>query len=127
MSDFEDYATEKLAAHISRVYVALATLCLNLPIPVTLPTGEISNVEAIPAVRRTMDLIIDQPMPEENQAQLFAACALWLGAMDIYGLLVGHEFHSARAHSAAANLLMAEGSMLDIAEWLANLPDGNEG
>ncbi|MFF1416553.1 hypothetical protein [Streptomyces sp. NPDC058280] len=119
MADFEDHVMQTLANHLSRTYAALATLCLNLPIEITLPTGAVSNIEATPAVRRVMDITEDQPMPEQQMAQLFAVCAFWLGALDLYGLLA-HEFHSARAHSAAANLLMAEDHMMDLATWLAD-------
>lgn len=123
MSDFEEFVMTKLAAHLSRTYSGLATLCLNLPVPVSLPTGAISNVEAIPAVRRAMEIAEEQPMPEDNQAELHAACAFWLGAMDLFGLLAGHEFHETRAVSAAACLIQAESILLDLAEWLGSLDD----
>ncbi|MEU1155759.1 hypothetical protein ABZ369_22460 [Streptomyces sp. NPDC005918] len=118
MSDFEDQAMTKLANHLARTYVALAHIAANLPIPVTLPTGDVSNIEAIPAVRRMMELADDQPMPEEQQAELYAICSFWLGALDLYGMLAMVEFHSSRAHSVAANLLMAENHMLDLTEWI---------
>ncbi|MER7807904.1 hypothetical protein [Streptomyces sp900116325] len=120
MSDFEDQAMRKMAAHLSESYSSLATICLNLPVPVTLPTGTVSNLEVVPAIRRVMDIVEDQPMPELQQATLLAICAFWLGAMDIYSLLVREEFHTARAHSAAANILMAEDHLQDLAVWLAD-------
>ncbi|MFE4647731.1 hypothetical protein [Streptomyces sp. NPDC056707] len=120
MSDFEDQAMRKMAGHLSESYSSLATVCLNLPIPVTLPTGTVSNVEVVPAIRRVMAIVEDQPMPEQQQATLFAVCAFWLGAMDIYSLLVREEFDVARAHSAAANILMTEDHLMDITVWLAD-------
>lgn len=120
MSDFEDETTGKLAAHLSTSYTVLATVCLNLPIPVTLPTGAVSNVEVVPAVRRIMEIVEDQPMPQQQQATLFAVCAFWLGALDIYSLLIRDEFATARANSVAANLLMAEDHMMDLTVWLAD-------
>jgi hypothetical protein len=119
MADSEDQAMKTLAHHLSRSYVVLTTLCLNLPVPVTLPTGAVSNVEVIPAIRRVMEIAEDQPMPESHQAELFAACAFWLGALDLYGLLV-HNFHTSRAHSAAANLIMCDSTMEDLVDWLAD-------
>ncbi|MFE9296579.1 hypothetical protein [Streptomyces niveus] len=119
MADSEDQAMKKLAQHLSMSYVVLATLCINLPIAVTLPTGEVSNVDIVPAIRRTMEIIEDQPMPEEQQATLFAACSFWLGAVDLYGLLT-RDFHTARAHSAAACLLMCDDVMGDLIEWLTD-------
>ncbi|MEV4974432.1 hypothetical protein [Streptomyces scopuliridis] len=118
MSDFEDQSMSRLSAHVSVAYAALATACAILPVPVTLPTGTVSNVEAAPAVARAMDLVQDQPMPEEQQAQIFAACAFWLAALDLYGLLVKEGFTRARAHSTAANLLMAEDQLGDMLAWL---------
>ncbi|WP_267244367.1 hypothetical protein [Streptomyces sp. PR69] len=127
MSDFEDQAMKRLSAHLSSTYAALAALCLNLPVPITLPTGAVSNIEATPAVRRIMEIVEDQPMPEAQQASLFAACAFWLGALDLYGLLAQGEFSDARAHSAAANLLMASDTMSDVAEWLGDQPEPLDG
>lgn len=120
MSDFEDEAMRKMAAHLSTSYTVLATVCLNLPIPVTLPTGAVSNVEVVPAIRRVMDIVEDQPMPQTQQATLFAVCAFWLAGMDIYTLLAREEFNIARAHSVAANLLMAEDHLMDLTVWLAD-------
>ncbi|MER8083830.1 hypothetical protein ABTZ57_01375 [Streptomyces sp. NPDC094048] len=120
MSDFEEQATRKMASHLSRIYSGLATVCLNLPVAVTLPTGAISNVEAVPAVRRVMAIVEDQPMPVQQQATLFAVCAFWLGALDLYGLVIQEGFDVARAHSVAANILMAEDHLHDITVWLAD-------
>ncbi len=121
MSDFEERAMRKIAAHMSVTYSNLVTVCLNLPLPVTLPTGEVSNLETVPAVRRLMTLTLDQPMPEEMKAHLFAVAAFWLGAMDCYGLLFREEvWEVSRAHSAAANLLMADGHLEDLAAWLGD-------
>ncbi|TXL91598.1 hypothetical protein [Streptomyces sp. IB2014 016-6] len=119
MADSEDQAMKTLARHLSQAYTVLATLCLNLPVPVTLPTGAVSNLEVVQAVRRMMEITEDQPMPEEQQASLFAACSFWLGALDLYGVLT-REFHTARAHSAAANLIMCDDTMHDLIVWLAD-------
>ncbi|MFJ1581573.1 hypothetical protein [Streptomyces sp. NPDC088182] len=118
MSDFDDQAMGRLSTHVSLAYAALAAACAALPVPITLPIGKVSNVETGPAVARVMDLVRDQPMPEEQQAQLFAVCAFWLAALDLYGLLVKEGFTNARAHSAAANLLMAEDQLGDVLSWL---------
>ncbi|MEU2180092.1 hypothetical protein [Streptomyces thermolilacinus] len=117
MSDSQDQAMERLANHLARTYVALATLCLNLPLPITLPTGMISQDDVVPAIRRVMDICEDIPMPEDQQATLFAGCAFWLGAMDLYELLAD-DFNMARAHSAAACILMADDNLTDMALWL---------
>lgn len=120
MSDFEDLAMRKIAQHLSVTYSGLVTICAALPIPVALPTVAVSNLEAVPAVRRLMDITEDQPLPEQQQATLFAIAAFWLGAMDSYSLLHREEFHSARAHSAAAALLMADDHLMDLTVWLAD-------
>ncbi|MFJ2432956.1 hypothetical protein ACIOWM_07060 [Streptomyces anulatus] len=121
MSDFEELANRKIAAHLSTTYRAMVTACLALPLPVTLPTGTVSNLEVVPAVRRLMEIALDQPMPEEMKGHAFAAAAFWLGAMDCYSLLRREEgWHMARAHSAAAALLMADGHLEDLEAWLAD-------
>lgn len=122
MSDFEELAMSKLAGHLSATYTALAALSLSLPIPVSLPTGAgVDNTEAIPAVRRAMDVIHEQPVPEVIHAELNAAYAFWLAAMDIYALLTIHEFQPARAMSAAACLIQTDSVLIDLAESLAEL------
>ncbi|MEV0090439.1 hypothetical protein [Streptomyces sp. NPDC050738] len=123
MSDFEEQSMRKLSSHLSLTYTALVTVSKFLPIPVSLPTGPISNMEAIPAVRRAMALIEDQPLPEDVQAELNAAYAFWLAAMDVYALLATQEFHPARAMSAAACLVQVESVVLDLAESLQGLGD----
>ncbi|MCX5286235.1 hypothetical protein [Streptomyces sp. NBC_00198] len=123
MADSQDEIMERLAAHLSRTYKGLALACLHLPVPITLEVTGATNVTAIPAVRRIMDVTIDQPMPEEHQANLFSVCAYWLGAMDLVGILATAEFHTARAHSAFACLLMADQVLLDLAGWLGSLDD----
>lgn len=118
MSDNADEMRGQLAAHLAKTYAALATICLNLPIPVTLPGGVVAVQEAVPAVRRLLEITEDQPMPEEAQANLFAACAFWLGGEDLFRLLVIEEFNGARAHSCAANLIMCEETMRDVTLFL---------
>ncbi|MFJ8224945.1 hypothetical protein [Streptomyces griseus] len=121
MSDFEELANRKVSAHLSATYTAMVTACLALPLPVTLPTGAVTNLEAVPAVRRLMAIAFDQPMPEAMKAHVFAAAAFWLGAMDCYSLLVREdEWQVSRAHSAAANLLMADGHLGDLAARLGD-------
>ncbi|MEU9000524.1 hypothetical protein [Streptomyces sp. NPDC048551] len=120
MSDIEDAMRQELGAHLVQAYGDLATVALNLPIPVALPSGIVSNVEAVPAVRRLLEITRDQPMPEEPQATLFAACAFWLGAEELFRLLCA-EFIEARAHACAANLITADGALEDLANFLHGL------
>ncbi|NML55354.1 hypothetical protein HHL19_16415 [Streptomyces sp. R302] len=117
MSDQRDEILAHIAHDLSLTYSKLAMACGNLPVPVAIPTGSVSNVEAIPAVRRVAELAEDVTMPVDQQAQLFASCCFWLGAMDIYGLLFA-SFHDVRAHSALANLIMANESLEDLLAWL---------
>ncbi|MFE7128944.1 hypothetical protein [Streptomyces sp. NPDC057617] len=119
MSDFEDQVMRKLSTHLSVAYSGLIAVCAALPVPIALPTGEVSNLDAAPAVSRVMELAEDQPIPEAEQARLFSACAFWLGALDLYGLLT-REFTVARGYSVAANALMAESHMQDLGAWLAD-------
>ncbi|MFE5771429.1 hypothetical protein ACFQ7O_24050 [Streptomyces sp. NPDC056485] len=121
MSDIADEMRNQLGAHLTRAYGALVTVSLNLPVPVTLPDGVVTNMEAVPAVRRLLEIVEDQPMPEEAQANLFAACAFWLGAEDLFRLLCTEEFNGARAHSCAANLIMTEETLEDVTNFLLGL------
>ena len=118
MSDTADEMRGDLAAHLAKTYGALATTCLNLPIPVTLPGGVVEAGDAVAGVRRLMEITEDQPMPEQAQADLFSACAFWLGAEDLFRLLCTEEFNVPRAYSCAANLIMCENSLEDVVNFL---------
>ncbi|MEW2164396.1 hypothetical protein AB0912_15590 [Streptomyces sp. NPDC007084] len=121
MADSQDEVIERLALGLSVTYSGLARVCLALPVPIALATGPgVSNLEAIPAVRRIMEVLRDQPMPEEQHGNLYSVCAYWLAAMDVFTVLVAAEFHAARAMSIEACLMMADGCLLDIAGWAAS-------
>lgn len=122
MADSQDMAMGHLAARLGDIYTAIALLCMSLPVEIIIPIGSVSNVEVIPAVRRVAEIIDDQPMPEEVQAELFASCVFWLAAIDLYGLLT-QDFHEARVQSALANLIMAEDSAKMVAVWIKDQQD----
>ncbi|MFM9675788.1 hypothetical protein [Streptomyces brasiliscabiei] len=122
MADSQDMTMRHLASRLSDIYTAIALLCMSLPVEIIIPIGSVSNVEAIPAVRRVAEIVEDQPMPEEVQAELFASCVFWLAAIDLYGLLT-QDFHEARAQSALANLIMAEDSAKMVAAWIKDQLD----
>jgi hypothetical protein len=117
MADSEDFVMGHLASRLGEIYTALALLCMSLPVEIVLPVGAVTNIETIPAVRRVAEIVEDQPMPEEVQAELYASCLFWLGAMDLYGILT-QDYHSVRAQSALANLITAEQSAREVAEWI---------
>ncbi|MEV5592218.1 hypothetical protein [Streptomyces sp. NPDC052496] len=117
MSDYQDEQMGDIARMLGQSYAALATVCLNLPVPVTLPTGAVNSEDAAPAVRRVVEIVKEMPMPERTQADLFSACVYWLGALDIYSIMAS-DYHSVRGYSAVANILAAESALQDLAEWL---------
>ncbi|MFI0530301.1 hypothetical protein ACH3XX_09655 [Streptomyces scabiei] len=122
MADSQDMTMGYLASRIGDIYTGIALLCMSLPVEIVLPIGSVSNVEVIPAVRRVAEIVEDQPMPEEVQAELFASCVFWLAAIDLYGLLT-RDFHEVRVQSALANLIMAEDSAKAVAVWIREQPD----
>lgn len=122
MADSQDMTMGYLASRIGDIYTAIALLCMSLPVEIVLPIGSVSNVEVIPAVRRVAEIVEDQPMPEEVQAELFASCVFWLAAIDLYGLLT-QDFHEVRVQSALANLIMAEDSAKVVAAWIKDQLD----
>lgn len=118
MSDTADEMRGDLAATLAKTYKGLATTCLNLPVPVALPSGFVDADDAVAGVRRLMDISEEEPMPEDIRAALFSACAFWLGADDLFRLLHTKEFNTARAYSCAANLIMCENSLEDVVAFL---------
>lgn len=131
MSDFEDETRSHLSALIAVAYRDLTVICENLPIAITMPPATDKTVvlsDAIPAVRRAMILIEEEPLPESPKDMLVSACAYWLGAVDIFTMLVINGFHTARALSAAAILDDADEHLKAISGWLAErwLEENNE-
>ncbi|MFB7228507.1 hypothetical protein ACFCY9_12395 [Streptomyces fimicarius] len=123
MSDFEDETKSHLSSLIGQAYRDLATICASLPISIALPAAvgqEIVLSDAIPAVRRAMILVEEQPLPEGPKDTFVAACCYWLAAVDIFTLLVVNGFHTARALSAAAVLNDADEKLKEISVWLAD-------
>ncbi|MEU6513648.1 hypothetical protein [Streptomyces sp. NPDC046978] len=123
MADSQEYMVEALSSHLSSTYKGLALVCSRLPVPIELPLAGATNLEAVPALRRIMEIVEEVPMPEDHQAELFAACTFWLAAIDLFGLLVANKFHQARAQSVAACLIEADGILLELAEWLGKQKD----
>ncbi|MEU0084912.1 hypothetical protein [Streptomyces sp. NPDC006274] len=118
MADSQDEMMEHIAFRLSVIYTGLVACCEALPLPISLPTGAVSNLETVPAVRRVSEIAEEVPIPEDHQAQLFTAAILWLAAMDLYGLLVKMEYSEPRAHGALAAMLIAHDAVTDLAEWL---------
>ncbi|CAM5366743.1 hypothetical protein SCALM49S_04558 [Streptomyces californicus] len=86
------------AAHrLTTAYGGLVACCAQLPLPIALPTGAVTNLEMIPAVRRIEQLAEEQPMPEAQQSALYTGAILWLAAADLYRLLVEEGYVEARA------------------------------
>ncbi|MEV5606999.1 hypothetical protein [Streptomyces sp. NPDC052225] len=122
MADSEDHQMNVLASHLAHTYIELARLCRLLPMPITLEEKVYNFTGSIPAVRRAAELALDEPMPEDMQANLFNACTFWLGGLDLFVLLANpEEFHTVRAHSAAGCLIQADIALRDLGIALRNL------
>ncbi|MFE7128942.1 hypothetical protein [Streptomyces sp. NPDC057617] len=118
MSDSEDDMMETLNRRLGTTYTGLVAVCANLPVPIALPTGVVTNTEIIPAVRRVADIAEEQPMPEEQHSQLYTGAVLWLSAADLYELLIKGEYVESRAAGALGILMIANGALTDLGEWL---------
>ncbi|MEV7422852.1 hypothetical protein [Streptomyces sp. NPDC091212] len=117
MSDNSDRMIERIGDKIGYTYAALVVVCAALPVPVALPKGIVTSEEIIPAVRRVVEIIDEIPLPEGQQAELFTAAVLWLGAVDLYELLLHTPFEASRAASAMGILLVAVDTLKDLAAW----------
>jgi hypothetical protein len=114
--DFEDGA-EAAGFHLSVIYKLIVLTCADLPIPIQLPQGMVQIPDAVEGVRRVADIIIDQPIPEEMQAEFYAGCAYWLSAVDILGLQVANPEIN-RLRQVAACMVAAEEGIRNIARWV---------
>ncbi|MFF1416551.1 hypothetical protein [Streptomyces sp. NPDC058280] len=118
MSDSEDATMELLTHRLTTTYTGLVATCATLPIPITLPTGDVSSKDLIPAVRRIVEIVEEQPVPEDQQAQLFTGAVLWLAAADLYSMLIKGEFIEARAAGALGTPMIANDALHALGEWL---------
>lgn len=118
MSDEHESRMMQLAVHIAAIYKGIVHACGSLPLPIALPSGIVTPEEFVPAVRRVASIAEEIPgLPEEQQANLFATCVFWLGAMDLY-TMENHSSELMRDHCVAANCISAEESLLELLYWL---------
>lgn len=118
MSDHEDEMKALAMQRLATAYAGLVACCENLPLPIALPTGLVSNQDMVPAVRRIEQLADEQPMPEEQQSQLYTGAILWLAATDLYMLLVTEEYQEVRASGILGILMIARDAITDLGTWL---------
>ncbi|MFJ8224944.1 hypothetical protein [Streptomyces griseus] len=118
MSDHEDQMMGAAAHRLSTTYGGLVACCAQLPLPISLPTGLVSNLEMVPAVRRIEQLATEQPMPEDQQSALYTGAVLWLAAVDLYRLLVEEDYVEARAAGLLGVLMIARDAIHDLGTWL---------
>lgn len=118
MSDHEDEMMATATQRLASSYAGLVACCENLPLPIALPTGLVSNLDMVPAVRRIEQLADEQPMPEDQQAQLYTAAILWLAAADLYMLLTQEGYQEARAAGVLGILMIARDAITDLGTWL---------
>ncbi|AEW94613.1 MULTISPECIES: hypothetical protein [Streptomycetaceae] len=108
---------DELGRHLGVVYWRLTLACRSLPVPVELPRGTVTRSTGEPAVRRLVKIIEDQPMPEEQKANLFAACIHWLTASELYNQELNDPL-PIRFHQIVAALVHAEAPLHALGVWL---------
>ncbi|MFJ6540529.1 hypothetical protein ACIQMP_07775 [Streptomyces sp. NPDC091385] len=121
MADSEDLTLERIVNTLVRQYIVLVSACAMLPIPITLPkqgNGTFASAETVPAVRRLVEIAGEQPMPEENQADLFTAALFWLTAADMVELLIAIGWNEIRAFQALAALGVSGDALADLGIWI---------
>ncbi|AEW94615.1 MULTISPECIES: hypothetical protein [Streptomycetaceae] len=113
MADENNDEHETMGSQIALLYIVIVLACRILPIPVELPR-ETSAGEA--AIRRLLDILDEQPMPDEQKAHLSMACAFWLSAQDLHQLNAAN-WQGTRQYQIAANLMAGEGAITEFSEW----------
>lgn len=92
MSDRHDRMIQEAGDSIGRIYALIVRICAHLPVPITLPDGPvIEGSEAIPAIKRVVEIIADQPITEEIQVGIWGGCLHWLSAAHLFTALIDHE------------------------------------
>ncbi|GGJ81965.1 hypothetical protein GCM10011583_11820 [Streptomyces camponoticapitis] len=118
MSDTPDSMMEAFESRLTTVYIGLVSVCENLPVPITLPTGVVHSKELVQTVRRVADIAEEQPMPEEQHAMLYTGAVMWLAAADLFGILTRTDYVEARAAGGLGILLIAGDSISELGAWL---------
>ncbi|MYV53129.1 hypothetical protein [Streptomyces sp. SID3212] len=117
MSDHQDRMKEKVARGLSSTYVQLVAVCAALPLPIALPMdATVSTVEVAPAVRRAVELVSEQPLSGEQQAEMAMALTMWLAALDLHRVNVA-EYEETRTIATLAILVSAVGAIHDVITW----------
>ncbi|MER7930505.1 hypothetical protein ABTY96_46605 [Streptomyces sp. NPDC096057] len=118
MADRDDEIMRTLAYSISATYSLLVDVCAVLPVPITMPIDRhIPASNAVPAIQRVAALAEDQPMGEEQEAQLYTGCIHLLAAIDLYALCAV-RWEETRAEGVGANLLYADEALKNLLVWL---------
>lgn len=92
MSDHHDRMIQETGDRIARVYTLIVKICANLPLPIDLPSGMIiEGSEAIPAVKRAVEIIQDQPIPNDVQMGIWGGCLHWLSAAHLFTALIDND------------------------------------
>ncbi|MEZ0066698.1 hypothetical protein ABIA32_002710 [Streptacidiphilus sp. MAP12-20] len=119
MSDHEDLIYAGVAALARKVYEVIIMASRILPVPVELPSGEVSPEQVKPSVIQLAELAKDQPMPQDQQVKLEMVALLFVGGMD---LLATYDHHRRKylAGAAMCSFLATEEYALELARWLVD-------
>ncbi|MYV56526.1 hypothetical protein [Streptomyces sp. SID3212] len=117
MSDFEENARRSVIVHLHHAYLHLVAVCANLPVPISLPE-DFEPRETVAVLERVAEISDDQPMPEDQQADLFTGAIMILAATDLVAAM-NARFVEWRPMAAMATLEVALDALHDLMEWQA--------
>jgi len=119
MSDASEWGMRNVAAELVDFYDLLVALVASLPIPISLPSGPAyDSKEIVPAVRRVVEIINDQPVSDEVKAGVWGVCLHWLSAAEMFTLLTARGWDEIRAQQALINLTAASVALEGLEEVL---------
>ncbi|MFC8625629.1 hypothetical protein [Streptomyces anulatus] len=125
MSDSQEARTDDLMRRLAHFAHGIDIAMTALPIPIALPTGEISLIgDYLPAIIRAYEIVDEQPLPGEQVAMAVTALLHWITAAE---LALGYAISGAdhRADGAVLNCLLGEPILADLMEALID-PEGSE-
>jgi hypothetical protein len=117
MSDASNRRAERVGGIVSSTYSALVTICATLPVPIALPTERMSSTKATAAVRRVIEIISDQPMPDEPKGALTAACIFFLATADLAVVQITYTDID-RVMEVEAVADVCRNAMYDLLTWV---------
>lgn len=117
MSDKEDNELEQAAEDLAAGYATLQAMCAHMPVAIALPRGVVTPSDCATALTRAVDVLKEEPLPEEIRIAAQTACIGWLNALDLFQFQVAQP-RAYRLAGVSLSLLTSGDALIKVMDWL---------